>query len=155
MATHVIEAVDFSIFGARDQQRFSGQFGGEVIAGICNLANVADELPGAREDLLLFDRKYFRIGVERGGQSPGFGDVGIDTKVLCVESSLLIIHRVQYFNRNFSSQSHEDTEWLNVVSEGFAHRFDFEDRMIQGTEVVNSNLFTEGEASPWDHVNRN
>jgi hypothetical protein len=53
----VIESAQVSVAAALEQQRFTQQFGGEIVAWICDLAPVTDHLPGlpgAREDFFFF-----------------------------------------------------------------------------------------------------
>src|SRR5579872_2369054 len=92
VAANVIEAAQFFVSAARYKQRLSDKFSREVVPGICNLARMPDDLPGTGEDPFFLDRKYLGISVERCGESPGFGDVGVDAKTRFGNSRLLGIH---------------------------------------------------------------
>ena len=58
MAADVIEAAQLPIETAYENQRFANHFGGEEISWIRNLAGMADDLPGAAENLISLDVKY-------------------------------------------------------------------------------------------------
>ena len=54
MAADVIKTSQLSVCAAHEQQGFAHQFGGEIVAGLFDLAGVTHDLPGAREDFFFF-----------------------------------------------------------------------------------------------------
>ncbi len=81
MATHVVKAAQLSIESADQDQRFADYFGGEEISRVRDLAGVTDDLPCAREDLLLLYLKYLGRRVKTRGESPCTLDIGINLKI--------------------------------------------------------------------------
>jgi hypothetical protein len=53
---------------------------GKTIARVRDLVAVADDLPGATEYLFLLQREHFGVGVERSGNGPSTGEVGVDAQ---------------------------------------------------------------------------
>ena len=80
MTTHVVEAAQGSFCSTYEQQRFPEQLGSEIVTRFFDLAGMAYDLPGSREDLFFLRRKSRRVRVEMGGKSPGASDVGFDMK---------------------------------------------------------------------------
>jgi hypothetical protein len=77
MAADVEEAAEFPVGAADNKKRFADQFSGEEVAGIFDLIDVADDLPGFGEDVFLLGGGDHGIGVEMCGEGPGASDIRI------------------------------------------------------------------------------
>src|SRR5260370_10287687 len=82
MTTDIVEATRFAVLVAHQQQRFAGQFHGEVIPGLDQLLAMSDYLPRAMKNLLSLALVYFRSEIEVGREGPGPRDIGIDAELI-------------------------------------------------------------------------
>ena len=73
MAADVIEAAQFALRAAHQQQRFAQKFDGKEVAGVGELAAMPDHLPGVGEDSFLFLCEHPGVSVERSRNRPGAG----------------------------------------------------------------------------------
>jgi len=78
MAADVVETAELKVGSANDEQRLADELSGEVVAWLCDLIVVSDDLPSAGEDFLFFLGCCGGIDVETCGKSPSASDVGID-----------------------------------------------------------------------------
>ena len=61
---HIEERLDATVLAAQRDQRFTEEFQGMVITGVRNIARVAENLPGSREDALPFGIQELGIPVD-------------------------------------------------------------------------------------------
>ena len=55
MAADVEEAAQYVVVAAHDDDRFAGDFRGDVLPGLAQLIDAADHLPGIAKDSLHFE----------------------------------------------------------------------------------------------------
>ena len=72
MTADVGENSDFAVVAAHDQQRFTENMGGEIVAGFRDLVGAAEAVPLALEQCLDFVGEVGRGCIEVPGQSPCF-----------------------------------------------------------------------------------
>ena len=71
VAADVEEGAELVVVAADDDDGFAGDVGGEEVAGVSELVEAADGLPGAGEDGLFFEGFDLRVAVPGGGDGVG------------------------------------------------------------------------------------
>ncbi len=66
---HVVKNPHLAVVAAHGKQHLADEIEHLVVAGIGDLGDVADHLPGRAKDTLAFEREEFRVGVGPGGQA--------------------------------------------------------------------------------------
>ena len=78
MPANVIKAAENAIVATHDEQRFSDEVEGEVVAGRCDLMNMADDLPGGSKERGLLDLEGLWAEIDGCRQGGGAGDVALE-----------------------------------------------------------------------------
>ena len=78
MTAHVVEATEFSVHSANQQQRFAYKFSGEIVSWIYDFVGVTNYLPCARKYFFFFGREDARVRIKPGGKCPGSRDIRFD-----------------------------------------------------------------------------
>jgi hypothetical protein len=77
MAADIVKAMEHAVVIAGDEERLADEVEGKVVAWFGRLMDMADELPGGREDFFLFVGKDFRAEIERCGEGGCASDIAI------------------------------------------------------------------------------
>jgi hypothetical protein len=77
MPANVIKASQNAVVAAGNEKRLSDEVESKVVAGICGLANMTDDLPGGSEDSGLLGFKGLRAEIDGCGQRGGASDVAL------------------------------------------------------------------------------
>src|SRR5689334_8297268 len=79
VAAHVMKSAHLSVVAADGEEHLADEVEALVVAGVRNLGDVTDDLPGRAEDPLALEREEFRVGVRPGGKAEVVGGSGHDS----------------------------------------------------------------------------